>query len=43
MGSTADDYRVNGRATPATFVVSTTLGKKGMLARKVKRHATSER
>jgi hypothetical protein len=42
IGSTADDHRVNGGATPATAVVSTTLGRRGMLARKVRRRATSE-
>ena len=42
MGSTADDHRVNGRATPATAVVSTTLGRGGMLATKVRKRATKE-
>jgi hypothetical protein len=43
MGNTADDHRVNGRATPATAPVSTTLGRRAMPARKVRRHATEER
>jgi hypothetical protein len=41
MGSTADDHRVNGGATPATAVVSTTLCKRGMMAKKMRRRATS--
>jgi hypothetical protein len=37
---TAYDHRVNGGATAATVAVSTTLGRRGMLARKVRRRAT---
>jgi hypothetical protein len=43
MGSAADDYRVNGRATAATAVVSTTLGRRGMPAREGWRRATMKR
>ena len=42
MGSTADDHRVNVGATSATAAVRTTLGKRGMLARKVRRRAARE-
>jgi hypothetical protein len=40
MCSAGDDHRVNGGATGATAVVSTTLGRRGMPAKKVKRRAT---
>jgi hypothetical protein len=39
---TADDHRVNGGATSATAVESTTRCMGGMLARKVRRRATKE-
>jgi hypothetical protein len=40
MGSAADDHRVDGGATAATAGVSTTLGRRGMPARKGRRRAT---
>jgi hypothetical protein len=42
MGNTADDHRVNGRATPATAAVSTTMGIRVILARTVRRRGTWE-
>jgi hypothetical protein len=42
MCTTAYDHRVNGGATAATAVVSTTLGMRGMLDRKVRRRATKK-
>jgi hypothetical protein len=42
MGNTDDDHRVNGRTTRATAALSTTLGRRKILARKVRRRATRE-
>jgi hypothetical protein len=42
MGSAADDHRVNGGSTAATARVSTTLGMRGMPAKKGKRRATKK-
>jgi hypothetical protein len=42
MGRVADDHRVNGGATAATAIVSTTLGRRGMPAREGRRWATME-